>query len=379
MARQPKPMQTLKIAFLGARGSGKTTLLTSYLGHMASSRWQQEHQYYMTTPDSADSKRLHALFEGLRAGYFPEATIRRATAYRLHMHVQGCAGTPLEIQWLDYPGEWWDREPEDAKERRQRDECLGRLVNSHVCFLVIDGAELRKHGEKYLRAHLAHMSNEIANQLRHAARRRKPRQKVVWILALSKADIYGADVRADDFADYVRKHAGDQLETLRQRLAESGHATLGMNYLLFSSVLGQGQRIIDIHRTIGLDLIAPLALYGLLEQALRRIEKSAVLKRIFAGSADRGALEAVFGRLRQWLAKWPDRGTRELADILFNRAESWIGARVSELQTDLDQQRQQGLTMQAATTILKLALNKPQNRAYYVTAHLPEEPRASTR
>ena len=68
-----------------------------------------------------------------------------------------------------------------------------------------------------------------------------------------------------------------------------------MNYLLFSSVLGTGQKIVDIHQTIGLDLIAPLALRTILEKELQNFEQSAILKRIFAGSADRGALPAVFG------------------------------------------------------------------------------------
>ena len=71
--------------------------------------------------------------------FFPEATIKRASAYRFQMHVEACDGVPLEIQWLDYPGEWWEREPADAKEKKQRDDCLKRMVHSHVCFLVIDG------------------------------------------------------------------------------------------------------------------------------------------------------------------------------------------------------------------------------------------------
>ena len=60
MAKNNKPQQTLKIAFLGGRGSGKTTLMASYLGHMASHRWQKEHKYYLGSPDSADSKRLNS-------------------------------------------------------------------------------------------------------------------------------------------------------------------------------------------------------------------------------------------------------------------------------------------------------------------------------
>ncbi|PTQ89053.1 TRAFAC clade GTPase domain-containing protein [Agitococcus lubricus] len=377
MARQNKPLQTLKVAFLGGRGSGKTTLLASYLGHMASSRWQKEHQYYLGTPDSADSKRLNALYQGLCEGFFPEATIKRASAYRFHMHVQDCAGVPLEIQWLDYPGEWWEREPADAKERKQRDECLKRMVTSQVCFLVIDGAELNKHGEKYLRAHLAHMTNEIANLLRQTAGRKKRNQQLrdmVWVMALSKADLLENNLTAADFADFVNRYAGDQLDTLRQRLGEAGCPSFGMNYLLFSSVLGSGQKIIDINKYIGLDLIAPLALRTILEKELQQIEKSAVLKRIFAGSADRGALQAIFSVLRQFLAKWPDRSSRELADLLFAKAETWLNGQATDLQKEMDSQQQQGHSLQAAEAILKLALSKPENRKYFYVPLLRVSP-----
>jgi|GEM_PF-1765170 hypothetical protein len=368
MAKNNHPLQTLKVAFLGGRGCGKTTLLASYLGHMASSRWQKEHQYYLSTPDSGDSKRLNELFQGLCNGFFPEATIKRASAYRFQMHVEACDGIPLEIQWLDYPGEWWEREPADAKEKKQRDECLKRMVHSHVCFLVIDGAQFQRHGETYLRAHLAHMTNEIANLLRHSGNAKKknnPLKDMVWVMALSKADTLESTLTAADFADFVNRYAGDQLDTLRQRLGEAGCPSFGMNYLLFSSVLGTGQRIVDINKTIGLDLIAPLALRTILEKELQNIEKSAVLKRVFAGSADRGALQALFNVLRQLLAKWPDRSTRDLGDLLFNKAETWVGGRAQDLQNEMDAQQQQGHSLKAAESILKMALSKPENRKYF--------------
>ncbi|HQV79783.1 MAG TPA: hypothetical protein PLW69_02335 [Agitococcus sp.] len=368
MAKNNQPLQTLKVAFLGGRGCGKTTLLASYLGHMASSRWQKEHQYYLSTPDSGDSKRLNELFQGLCNGFFPEATIKRASAYRFQMHVEACDGIPLEIQWLDYPGEWWEREPADAKEKKQRDECLKRMVHSHVCFLVIDGAQFQRHGETYLRAHLAHMTNEIANLLRHSGNAKKknnPLKDMVWVMALSKADTLESTLTAADFADFVNRYAGDQLDTLRQRLGEAGCPSFGMNYLLFSSVLGTGQRIVDINKTIGLDLIAPLALRTILEKELQNIEKSAVLKRVFAGSADRGALQALFNVLRQLLAKWPDRSTRDLGDLLFNKAETWVGGRAQDLQNEMDAQQQQGHSLKAAESILKMALSKPENRKYF--------------
>ena len=368
MAKNNQPLQTLKVAFLGGRGCGKTTLLASYLGHMASSRWQKEHQYYLSTPDSGDSKRLNELFQGLCNGFFPEATIKRASAYRFQMHVEACDGIPLEIQWLDYPGEWWEREPADAKEKKQRDECLKRMVHSHVCFLVIDGAQFQRHGETYLRAHLAHMTNEIANLLRHSGNAKKknnPLKDMVWVMALSKADTLESTLTAADFADFVNRYAGDQLDTLRQRLGEAGCPSFGMNYLLFSSVLGTGQRIVDINKTIGLDLIAPLALRTILEKELQNIEKSAVLKRVFAGSADRGALQALFNVLRLLLAKWPDRSTRDLGDLLFNKAETWVGGRAQDLQNEMDAQQQQGHSLKAAESILKMALSKPENRKYF--------------
>ena len=130
-------------------------------------------------------------------------------------------------------------------------------------------------------------------------------------------------------------------------------------------MLGTGQKIVDIHQTIGLDLIAPLALRTILEKELQSFEQSAILKRIFAGSADRGALPAVFGLLRQWLAKWPERSTRELADLLFSRAETWLNSRAGDLQKELSVQQQAGHSLQAAEALLKIALRKPDNQKYY--------------
>lgn len=54
------------------------------------------------------------------------------------------------------------------------------MVNSHVCFLVIDGAEFKRHGETYLRAHLAHMTNEIANLLRQTGSKKKITLSKIW-------------------------------------------------------------------------------------------------------------------------------------------------------------------------------------------------------
>ena len=170
---------------------------------------------------------------------------------------------------------------------------------------------------------------------------------------------------AADFADFVNRYAGDQLDTLRQRLGEAGCPSFGMNYLVFSSVLGVGQRIIDINKTIGLDLIAPLALRTILEKELQNSEKSAVLKRIFAGSADRGALQALFNLLRQILAKWPDRSTRDLGDLLFTKAETWLNGRAQDLQNEMNQYQKQGHSLQVAESVLKLALSKPENRRYF--------------
>ena len=114
-----------------------------------------------------------------------------------------------------------------------------------------------------------------------------------------------------------------------------------------------------------MDLIAPLALRTILEKELQNIEKSAVLKRVFAGSADRGALQALFNVLRQLLAKWPDRSTRDLGDLLFNKAETWVGGRAQDLQNEMDAQQQQGHSLKAAESILKMALSKPENRKYF--------------
>jgi hypothetical protein len=65
------------------------------------------------------------------------------------------------------------------------------------------------------------------------------------------------------------------------------------------------------------------------------------------------------------LAKWPERSTRELADLLFNRAETWLNSRAGDLQKELSVQQQAGHSLQAAEALLKIALRKPDNQKYY--------------
>ena len=73
----------------------------------------------------------------------------------------------------------------------------------------------------------------------------------------------------------------------------------------------------------------------------------------------------MFNLLRQILAKWPDRSTRDLGDLLFTKAETWLNGRAQDLQNEMNQHQKQGHSLQVAESVLKLALSKPENRRYF--------------
>lgn len=258
--------QKVRIAFFGSRSSGKTSLLSSYFGHMQRPSWERERQYRIST-SVADSNLLLRNFYRMQKGSFPEATVGRELPYVFSMWISGCRQPAFDIEWIDYPGEWWEKVPEDEAKKDAREICLQKLTQSHVGFLVIDGYHYRTEGRAYLGALLSQFNNVVRNLLQpeHGTTSVVTTFGVAdWIILLTKADLMPEDYTAEQLATECLELA-EEINGLGDTLSSR---RFGDRYLLVSAALGEEDRVIDVEKSIGLDLIAPCALLSVAEHVV---------------------------------------------------------------------------------------------------------------
>jgi hypothetical protein len=82
-----------------------------------------------------------------------------------------------------------------------------------------------------------------------------------WILAVSKADTLPLDITAEAVCKDIVIGAADQLAGVAKAV---GAKSFGHQFLLLSSVRGDGAHVVDAHQYVGLPLIAPIALISML-------------------------------------------------------------------------------------------------------------------
>jgi hypothetical protein len=91
-----------------------------------------------------------------------------------------------------------------------------------------------------------------------------------WIIAISKADLLPADVTAEKVCRDIVSGAADQLAGVAKAVNSK---SFGSQYLLLSSVRGDGGHVIDAHEFIGLQLVAPVALVSVLSELADKAAK----------------------------------------------------------------------------------------------------------
>jgi hypothetical protein len=104
-----------------------------------------------------------------------------------------------------------------------------------------------------------------------------------WIIAISKSDLLPADATAETVCKDIVSGAADQLAGVAKALNSK---SFGNQYLLLSSVRGDGGHVINAHEFIGLQLIAPVALVSVLSELAAKASKGTaygILKSILEG------------------------------------------------------------------------------------------------
>jgi hypothetical protein len=255
----------IRLALFGQSGSGKTTFIASYLGNLHRHSFEEEYGYHLEATDTSNGNKLleryHCMMED---GKFPPGT-DQFFEHQFDFKVGGLPEPGLTVVWYDYPGGWWEQTPKDDAEKAARRDALAKLLTSHVGILLVDGMRYESEGLPYIRG--------LLDQFRHETRRiydefaaggapleLLPKQ---WIIAISKADLLPAETTAEKVCRDIRSGAGEQLAGVAKAVSSK---SFGHQYLLLSSVQGDGGHVIDAKKFIGLQLIAPLALVSVLSE-----------------------------------------------------------------------------------------------------------------
>ncbi len=252
----------IHIALFGPSASGKTTFLASYFGNQQRNSFEEAHGYRLEAADVSDGNLLLGRYYQMEKGEFPLGT-EQFSEYRFGLKVGDLATPGMNVVWYDYPGGWWERMPSNDSEKAARSKALARLLTSHVGILLIDGQKYLAHGLPYVHQALDQFKNEARRISDEFARNNSPldagpRQ---WIIAISKADLLPVDVTAEIVGKWIVAGAADQLKGVAKAV---GSKSFGSQFLLLSSVRGDGQQVVDAHEFIGLQLVAPIALLSVI-------------------------------------------------------------------------------------------------------------------
>lgn len=259
----------IRIALFGQRHSGKSTLLASYYGHQQTNAFNQKHGYTLRA-DAGVGNTLLSRFYAMQDGAFPDSTTI-FSEYKFDLLVNDVPKPSLRITWYDYPGEWWTETPKNDEEARVRKDALSKLLGSHVGILLVDGEKYRQDPKGYVCSMLSQFRQEILRLRDDCAAAGKPMTEFpeFWILAISKADLLPESVKAKDVAKDVLANSLIPLQDIAQAMDSQA---FGNQFLLLSSAKGDGGRVVDPQKYVGLQLVAPLALAPALSiEAQRRM------------------------------------------------------------------------------------------------------------
>ena len=312
---------TLKLGVVGEKESGKTVLLSRMVGY-AADELSRRGDLSLSPADDHQGPLLRQSYQLLMTrNEWPDrgTQLRDSTDFRLRMTLKGELNSQFAtLCWSDYAGGIWDRDRPDPKEATKSGSHgalmlaqFRRLMASDVTLVLIDGGRLSQKGDAYLAPLFAGIEEGVrwAHRAAVSAGDPLPSSPPSWLVALTKADLMGADYTAQDLADDVTSCAGASLTKLGRTLKLKGNSMLGRRYLRLSAAeLHQGEP--NASKSIGLDVLLPLVFLTAMERIsdvrsdLPFFRRPYGGKHLLRGGDDDGT------RLKK-----PDRAVRRLGDV----------------------------------------------------------------
>ena len=271
-----KKILAQQIAVFGESGSGKTVLLSSFYGAMKAAENNTDKLFRVLARDSAQGVSLYQNYLGMKnSNRAPDTTRFESVTYSFDVKLKGTANTPskkpkhfdaLQLDWHDYPGQWFEQDPSGAVETKRRVDTFKSLLGSDVALLLVDAQRLLDNAggeERYLKSLLSTFSTGLIKLKDDLLTNGEPlvRFPRIWVIALSKADLL-PDLNVEKFRDLVIEKAGGDLNGLRTVLSEfivgKTALSVGEDFVRISSARFADEKI-EVSKRIGVDLVLPMA------------------------------------------------------------------------------------------------------------------------
>lgn len=318
------------IAVFGESGSGKTVLVSSFYGAAQEPSFLKESLFNIVADDIGLGNRLQKNYVGMRDRAIPPATTRfSATPYSFSVKMkngdnESAQRRPfdvLRLVWHDYPGDWFEEDPDSAEEATRRVDTFRSLIRSDVAILLVDGQKLLDNAgeeERYLKSLLWNVRNGLLRFKDDLLEDGEPLVEFprIWILALSKADLL-PDLDVFKFRDLIIEKTNEDIaqlhEVLKGFVLTPDALSVGEDFMLLSSAKFVPGKI-EVTERFGVDLILPVAAMLPLERRVQWSERMEIPRRVLehlADGADTLATALLAGqasRLDKLLVKLPRIG-----------------------------------------------------------------------
>lgn len=383
MATYPR-VREQHIAVFGESGSGKTVLVSSFFGPTQEGSYTND-LWDLVADETGQGNRLYKNYLGMRdRATTPQQTRFAATTYNFSVKLKGGINAAakrrpfdvLRLAWHDYPGEWFEETPSSEEEANRRTDTFRTLLRSDVALFLVDGQKLLDHGgeeERYLKSLTANFRQGLLRLKDDLLADEGPLVEFprIWVLALSKADLFPHwDVNS--FRDLMIGKAAEDIDRLRETLEEfldtPTALSMGEDFMLLSSakfeINSRDSELLDIDVTqrFGLDLILPVASLLPLERRVQWNAKMDIPRKVLDSLAD-GAeqlaaalTDGKFAPVEKILARAPRFGNaanKALPLLVF--AVEVAGPKLKEMNT---QARAQEDYLKATLTQFKLDLEQ---------------------